>query len=228
MNHQVAVDTRAVERYFLNEMPVEERDSFEEHLFECETCAADIRAAAIFKANAKAVFGEEHQRAPDVRAPKNWFEWLRPVVTSPAFAAVLLVVLGWESLVVVPRVNSKLAGVMEPRQVMTAVLRPESRGTPPLVRFRSGQPLQFAFDLPPEQAFSSYQAEIQSSSGRKVAQIRLAAPTGDAPLYILIPDPELQSGQYTLVVRGITSAGQPGPDVAQYRFELQNQELSRP
>ena len=228
MNHQAAVDTRAVERYFLDEMPAEERDTFEEHLFECETCAAEIRATTIFAANAKAVFREEHQPARAAPSRKSWFEWLRPVIANPAFAAVLLAVLGWESLIVVPRVNSKLAGATAPRQVMTAVLRPESRGTAAVVRFRRGQPLQFAFDLPPEQAFPSYQAEIQSSSGQKVAQIRLDAPTGDAPLYILIPDTELQSGQYTLVVRGITSAGQPGPDVAQYRFELQNQELSRP
>ena len=44
MTHQQAVDKQAVERYLLDEMPEIERFAFEEHLFDCDICADDVRS----------------------------------------------------------------------------------------------------------------------------------------------------------------------------------------
>ena len=55
MNHQVAVDSRATERYMLGELDEESRSAFEEHYFSCRACADDVKTAAVFVDNAKAV-----------------------------------------------------------------------------------------------------------------------------------------------------------------------------
>jgi hypothetical protein len=54
MTHQQAVDRHAVERYLLDEMPEIERYAFEEHLFDCEMCADDVRIGAVMREGVEA------------------------------------------------------------------------------------------------------------------------------------------------------------------------------
>ena len=44
MGHEEAERTNAVERYLLNELTEQQRTRFEEHYFECATCANGILA----------------------------------------------------------------------------------------------------------------------------------------------------------------------------------------
>src|SRR5438132_7810886 len=46
MDHEVATQTHAVERYLLGEMPSSERDLFEEHYFSCADCGEEVRSAS--------------------------------------------------------------------------------------------------------------------------------------------------------------------------------------
>src|SRR2546422_610857 len=45
----LAVETLALERYLLGEMPGEERDAFEEHFFSCAECAEEARAGGVMR-----------------------------------------------------------------------------------------------------------------------------------------------------------------------------------
>ena len=54
MTHQQAVNKQAVERYLLDEMPEIERFAFEEHLFDCEICADDVRTGALMREGVQA------------------------------------------------------------------------------------------------------------------------------------------------------------------------------
>ena len=58
MEHQRAVQNLAVESYLLGDMSPRERDAFEEHFFECSLCGDDLRAAARFMEDARAILGE--------------------------------------------------------------------------------------------------------------------------------------------------------------------------
>ena len=55
MDHNEALRLHAVEKYVLGELPPSLRDEFEEHFFECQECALDVRAAAEFVDNVRAV-----------------------------------------------------------------------------------------------------------------------------------------------------------------------------
>jgi len=48
MDHNEALRLHAVEKYALGELPPSLRNEFEEHYFECEECAEDVKAAAEF------------------------------------------------------------------------------------------------------------------------------------------------------------------------------------
>ena len=77
MEHERAIQNLAVESYLLGEMSPAERESFEEHYFECAICAEDLRAAAQFMEDAKDLLADGHatpavpasSRARDVEAP---------------------------------------------------------------------------------------------------------------------------------------------------------------
>ena len=48
MSHDEAVRCFAAEQYLLDEMALEVRDEFEQHLFDCRECAIDLMAGATF------------------------------------------------------------------------------------------------------------------------------------------------------------------------------------
>src|SRR4051794_20714838 len=126
MEHEAATANRAVERYILREMSAEERDSFEEHYFVCGECAEDVRHASAFVANAKGIWRGQASRDQPIEKTseerRSWFWWLNPA-WGPAFAAVLLAITGYQSLVTVPALQRAAAGARQPRQVAAFVLR---------------------------------------------------------------------------------------------------------
>lgn len=64
MDHAGALRLRAAVKYMLGELAQAERDSFEEHYFDCSECALDVQAAAAFADNARNVLSDdEEQRA---------------------------------------------------------------------------------------------------------------------------------------------------------------------
>src|ERR1700751_56088 len=58
MDHKEAVRQNATERYLLDELDPELRDQFEEHLFDCQDCALDVRAGAMFVEQSKVILAE--------------------------------------------------------------------------------------------------------------------------------------------------------------------------
>jgi anti-sigma factor RsiW len=67
MDHQQATQLMAVEKYLLDELAPEVRDEFEEHFFDCQECATDLRATAGFMDAAKREF-----RLNPVPKPGGW------------------------------------------------------------------------------------------------------------------------------------------------------------
>jgi len=55
MDHSEALRQQAAEKYVLGELPKPLRDEFEQHFFDCQECALDVKAAAGFVDNARAV-----------------------------------------------------------------------------------------------------------------------------------------------------------------------------
>jgi len=55
MDHNEALRQQAAEKYVLGELPPTLRDEYEEHYFECQECALDVKATTEFVDNVRAV-----------------------------------------------------------------------------------------------------------------------------------------------------------------------------
>jgi hypothetical protein len=224
MDHMEATQSKAVERYLLGEMSVLDRGRFEEHFFTCGDCAEEVRAAAIFADNARAVFSGQaraslaHSHA-GTEAGAGWFGWLwRPAFTVPLAAGLLLTVsvASYQNLVVIPQLRREVAQATAPQVLPSYALKSVARGNDQVIVIPKGS-LYFhlLLDKTWEQSAVSYRCELQDASGK--AQITLDVPPSD-PLNLLLPVARLTAGSYTLLVR---APG--GAELARHPFDLQFQ-----
>ncbi|MBN9662935.1 MAG: zf-HC2 domain-containing protein [Acidobacteria bacterium] len=222
MDHRSAIETTAVERYFLDEMPAAERSEFEEHFFECEHCAEDVRVMSCLEANARAVARAERP-AERTQAPKpalrsqspgfweRYFNWLRPAIAAPALAS-LLVVMGYQNLLEPARSHD----LALPHAATQLLLRGETRGTVAGVNLPSDHSLVLTLDLAGIRPLSEYTVELQLENGPGAEPFQVSAPAAGEPLTLSLPAGSARQGRYQLTLRSVPG----GPVLARFRFEV--------
>jgi hypothetical protein len=210
MNHSEAVQMMATERYLLGELSPELREAFEEHYFDCQECALDLRAEAAFVDAAKVQLPNMATSPAASPAPRKreWFAWLRPAMAVPAFA-LLLIVIGYQNIATIPSLRSAASS---PRLAPWATLHAGTRAgahLPVVADRKSGAVL--LIDVPNDGAYASFAFDLEDPQGKKFWSQTISAPseTGGAAgtLSLLIPGMGLQPGSYTLTISGITPQG---------------------
>jgi hypothetical protein len=210
MDHNEAVRQKATERYLLNELAPEERDQFEEHLFDCQECALDVRAAAMFVEQSKAVLSEAPAPSPvsvpaQIPRPSPWLGWLRPAFGMPVFA-LLLTVVGYQNLVQVPHLQS---AANQPRIGSWASVNVRTRGAAPAqVAIAPGEDFILLVNIPSDTAFSTYTLGLYNPAGKLQWSLKTLAASPDDTRSIFIPGSGLEQGTYQLAVTGVTATGQ--------------------
>src|SRR5579863_7746698 len=226
MDHTESIRLMAAEKYLLDELTPELRDQFEEHFFDCQECALEVRAGAAFVEHSKvllsgpvAVPARALVPAP---AKPGWMTWLRPAFAVPVLAA-LLVVVGYQNLVTYPRLKSAAALVDAPRiMASVSLINANTRGgSKTVVSAGQGEPFLLFVDIPAEARFSSYVAELDGPAGKSEWSLAIPAETAKDMVSIRVPAGHRQAGMYTLVVRGMDSSGGTSSEVGRYPFELQ-------
>src|SRR5215831_14045089 len=104
MDHELAIENHAVERYILDEMKPEEREAFEEHFFVCEQCAGEVRATSAFAAEARAIFKEGGLEP--TKPARRWLAWTIPSFAFAAATALCLMVIGYQTLMLIPSLKA--------------------------------------------------------------------------------------------------------------------------
>ncbi len=134
MTHSEAVQQMAAERYLLDELTPVVRDAFEEHVFDCQECALDLRAAVAFIDEAKVQLplhtmpSPKPERAFDKERKRQRFSWFSPAFAVPTFA-VLLLVIGYQNLAVIPGLRT---AATQPRVLPWASVHLGTRGSAPV------------------------------------------------------------------------------------------------
>jgi anti-sigma factor RsiW len=241
MEHQRAVQNLAVESYLLGEMSPRERDSFEEHFFECSVCGEDVRTAARFMEDARVILGEagvaeprsntdrplpgspQLQKSPGGWRSPGWLIWLKPQFAAPALAA-LLVLVAVQSFQVVPNLRRQLESASAPRVVASVVLRPVVRGDASRVAIAAGSAMMLTLDLPaPPAAATPLQFVIESADGVETLRILGTAPEPGRSINVLIPRLDIPSGPYIVVAEVASSSGTRGKELGRFPFRLELQ-----
>ena len=225
MNHQEAVRLSLVEKYLLDEMSPKLRDEFEEHYFDCQECAADLRATAVFLDTAKEELKSFPAEKPSTaRLKKPWLSWLwTPAFAVPALAACLLVI-AYQNVIVIPHFHNAIAEMRAPQILPSlSLVGSNSRGGPtPSITVNGAEPFLLLVDIPTQDRFSSYTCVLYSPSGSPVWHIQVSAESAKDTVSIRVPAAQRIAGSYTLVVQGNSdrAAADNGVDLAHLRFML--------
>jgi hypothetical protein len=210
MNHQEALQQNATERYLLNELDPEVRDQFEEHLFDCQDCALDVRAAAMFVEQSKVILAESPvpavvKQPARAEAKSGLLAWLRPAFAVPVFA-LLLAVIGYQNFVTYPGL---MRAYNEPKIAPWVSVNVDTRGSETKqVKSHAGEGFGVLLNLPPEDGFASYVADLYNPAGKLEWSGPITTASAGEVRQIYIPGRNRLSGTYTLVVRGINAAGE--------------------
>ena len=225
MDHEEAVREKATERYLLNELDPNQRDQFEEHLFDCQECALDVRAAAMFVEQSKTVLSERPQPSP-VRVPvvvpvkPTWFAWLHPALAVPVLAALLIVVL-YQNLVTYPPLKQ---AALNPHVLPWASINISTRSANAApVTVAPGKGFLLFVRIPPEDRFSHYTADLYNPAGKLEWSLTIPAASAEDTWPIQVPAANRESGIYTLKVHGVKASGESAEVGFPTKFELQVQ-----
>jgi hypothetical protein len=223
MNHDDAIREQAVERYLLGEFPEDVRARFEEHFFDCDICASDLKTGATFvdtlRADPQPL--SSPQRNLQVVPKRMPAAWLRPWLV-PALAASLLVV-AYQNILVLPGMRRAAMTAQAPAVMNTIILANISaRGAdiPRLVAPAHGSFL-ISVDVPSKAEYASYICSLYTSSGERLWQIPVTSRQAENTVSLRVPTDKAAEGINDLRVLGVPSTGGSPVEVGRYQFTLQ-------
>jgi len=222
MDHNEAIQSQACENYLLGELPVAQRDAYEEHYFSCAECAARLRCAALFLGASREVFAASPfpRSGSETIRGASWFAWFRPAYAAAAVAALLLLI-GYQNLITIP--NYKRAGssqILAMHSLITAgTLGDESLN----FSVSADKPFGLYVDVPYDPAFSTYLLALESPSGA-ITPLRPLDAGQAQKTQIFVINPGRQAGKYAIVVSGLpTPSADPSSakDLARLEFTVE-------
>jgi Putative zinc-finger len=224
MNHAEAIEKGAVERYQLGELSEKEIEEFETHFFECTHCADELKSAAIFEENAKAVFLEDTRGTAGAGVPAATFQqsraswwnlfWQNPWSAVPALAAAaLLLVVGYQA--------NSLKQALRPQPMASYVLPALSRGEDRVLEVPQGNAFYALYmDQTWPGNYSEYLVDVLDEKGSSRFSVLITAPPPGKEIQILMSRKQLPSGRYTVVVHRPAANGQPESELNRYSLML--------
>src|SRR5580700_3380784 len=232
MEHTEAVQLKAAERYVLGELSGDLRAQYEEHYFGCPECAEDLKLAAAFVENTRAVLESQpvtvasREPVSVERRPSasGWFAGLlRPSFAVPVFALLLLFA-GYQNLIVIPHLKSAAPSISPQTLPSYSLITANSRGgEPPTITVSENKPFSLYIDIPPEKQFPLYVCEFVNASGATEYSLNISGQEAQNSVQLLIPPATLKPGNYAVVVRGLAtpeSVASSGTEIARYPFTL--------
>jgi hypothetical protein len=204
MEHQNAQETMAAERYLLNELSEEENAAFEEHLFDCQECAADIRAGA-------AMMDAGREVAREARVvpfkPKPSTTWFPRAAAAAIVTALLSGAIGWYGALrlAVPRMVSSPIAIGDMYELKFDQDRGPADGLPQVI-IPANQPAAISFFItPPDETPESYIFRVRSKDGRFESSKPFSLQEAEGPVTKVLP--ELPRGSYDVVIEGVRKNG---------------------
>src|SRR4030081_2827785 len=191
MDHNESIRLMAAEKYLLDELAPETRDEFEEHFFDCQECALDVRAGAAFVEHTKVLLTDPvplPSPAAAASRPGRSLGWLRPALLVPGMA-VLLAIVGYQNLVTYPKLKDEVAVANVPQILASAsLINANIRGvSKTVVSARRGEPFLLFVDIPAENRFSSYVVELDGPAGNSEWSLTIPAETTKDMVPIRVP-----------------------------------------
>ena len=203
MAHLEAEKMNAVESYLLNEMTEEQRMRFEEHYFECATCADAVEAGQAFISGIRPVEETVH-----------WWEKPVPVWRVWALGGATIALLALTTMREFQSAPAVMANtIIQAEEIMRGPDRAYRPVTPSVT---VEAPIVDASDHP------FYQVVITGTdSGKRFSQIVPSPAKGEVWLSVQMERAVLGSGRFEVTVAGLDSRDAKQPQsAATYYFQI--------
>jgi hypothetical protein len=210
MDHQEATRVGATEKYLLGTLDEAQRDSFEEHFFDCLECGADVRAATALIAGVRSL----PQAIPDAprspasaRAARRWWRdkpSRRGFLVAASGLAASLCFMAYQNGVVIPRLQEQ-AGRADSLQPVVSQFLTQTRGEATVIAVGPDD-RHVALTLARPGDAASHRFRLEDASGRVLRDQTLPARSASGELEVLLPVANLAAGSYVLVVDGAGAA----------------------
>ena len=218
MDHTQALARKASERYLMGEMSEPERFEFEEHYFDCQHCAEDVRTGAALARGIRAVGREDAAVAAACRGrAAGAGAWKMVGLAYPGSVdsyrgGCHVGLRGW-----LPVNSSRFPGLSGSRALSPVVLRAAARGDEQTIDLRSGQPFSvLSLDVNAADPGAALRYEIEPEGGTPRVTGSAVAPAPGSPLLVVVPHAKLDlAGRWTLVLRKPE-----GAEIARYPFQF--------
>ena len=197
MEHENAIETKAVERYLLGEMNEDEQGIFEEHYFDCRICAADVTDGTRLMMAGRLVAAEDAQASKVVPMKAGRFRWAPLAAAASLVISLLSGGLGYRMALTKHDRPTELVRVV---QMDTGVSRAGTPGDIPTVR--AGEELRF--DVEPDDDAARYAAVITCSGTTQSTHGISREMAADA---ITLRLGKLPAGRCELVIEGVRKDG---------------------
>jgi|SRR5215212_2107006 len=191
MDHSEAQQSHAADRYVLSDMSGGERESFEEHFFDCGVCAAEVVEGAKFAAAGRRVALESPIVVP---MPRRWTAWM------PAAAAAVLVIIA--AGIVVPRRSSPSLELAREYSVEFDTSRGASQLAPLTIDAKN--PIIYVI-VPDATRFPRYEIVLRDSERRDQASMFVTAEQATDQIPLL--PRSLPAGSYVLAIECVSVDG---------------------
>ncbi len=224
MDHNEAVKTHAAEKYFLGELAGTEREAFEEHFFDCENCAADVKATAILVDNVReSLRTASDQKKTPARETAGFLSWWRPAYSFAAIA-LLLITVSYQNFVQIPQLRHESLTQAEALPSFSLVSAGSRSAEGALeIAIPADKPFGIYIDIPSDPSFTRYSADILTESGALKFSVPVSAEQTRDTVQLLIPGALLREGPYNLVIRGYKAESSGGQEIARHPFVLRRE-----
>jgi hypothetical protein len=219
MDHKLAQQTKTIDKYLLDELTLEERQAFEEHMFDCPDCAAQVQSDFAMIDGLKEVLREPVPvlETKQQKAKGSWRDWFRPMTLAPACAALVLAcTVGYQNMISIPK-------LLEPQVVdLPPALTATTRGTTQTVPVRPGAALLYvSFAVDAASVFPGYVCEFEGAGGATVITMDCGKHhTAEFTLSLKLPSAKLPAGVYTMILR---PASDQHTEVGRYSFVIKGE-----
>ncbi|HYK00892.1 MAG TPA: hypothetical protein VE974_03995 [Thermoanaerobaculia bacterium] len=193
--HQQAIRTLAAERYMLGQMTDAERETFEEHYFDCRFCVEDIKGIDVMS---RAV-----RQQPKQQPVRKW----RPMTVAPwAVAASLAGALALQPIVmrtapVIPLAEVEYVSPVPLKQVTRSVAAP--------TKLPAGRRITQYLEIVHDPLYTLYRWELRADEAKSLGSGTVTPDKTADPIPIGLGP--LPAGLYELVVEGVRKDGNRSP-----------------
>lgn len=214
MDHGEAMQMQVIEKYLLGELSASQVNEFEEHYFDCEECASDLRMTAQFLDTTKKVLAADRVAKPKPVKRNGW----PPSAYGIAASVALLGCVVYQNVVTIPQLRSSaapqalaffsLAGLGS-RSADATVISPAP-----------GKPFALLLDIPPHDNIAEYRCQVLNTGGSAVVSIDLSEEAASKTVSLFVPASVLKPGPYQLAILGRPKDGASFTELERYPLQV--------